>query len=66
MTDFLDPTDIYCRLRSRRQTRQRVTARQLAREYGAFRRTPFGVVAESYLVAIGLFALIVTAWRALA
>ena len=64
MTDFLDPTDIYCRLRPR--PAPRVTARQLAREYCAFRKTRFGVVAECYLFALGIFAAIVLAWRALA
>lgn len=54
-TDFLDPTDIYCRLRSRRNFRPRVTARDLAREYGEFRKTRFGAFAECWIAACGIF-----------
>lgn len=64
MTDFIDPTDIFCRLKPR--ARRRVTAADLAREYGNFRKTGFGAVAECYIIALGLFAAIVLAWRAFA
>ena len=53
MTDFLDPTDIYCRLKPRAP--RRPTARDLAREYGEFRRTRFGAFAECWLAACALF-----------
>lgn len=66
MTDFLDPTDVFCRLRARRNYRPRVTARDLAREYGAFRRTRFGAFAECYVAAALIFAAAVAAWRAFA
>lgn len=64
MTDFLDPTDIYCRLRPRPP--RRPTARDLAREYGAFRKTRFGAFAECYCAACAIFAAAVAAWRAFA
>lgn len=62
MTDFLDPTDIYCRLKPRDP--RRPTARDLAREYCQFRRTRFGAFAECYVAAALVFAALVAAWRA--
>lgn len=64
MTDFLDPTDIYCRLKPRAP--RRPTARDLAREYCQFRRTRFGAFAECYCAACALFLAALAAWRAFA
>ena len=64
MEDFLDPTDIYCRLKPRAP--RRPTARDLAREYGAFRRTRFGAFTECWIAACIIFSALVAAWRALA
>ena len=64
MTDFLDPTDIYCRLKPRKA--RRVTSRRIMREFAEFRRTRFGALAECYLAACALFLAAVLAWRAVA
>lgn len=64
MEDFLDPTDIYCRLKPRAQ--RRPTAESLRREYCQFRRTRFGAFAECYVAAALIFAAAVAAWRAFA
>ena len=52
-TSYIDPTDIYCRLKPR--ATRRPTARDLAREYCDFRRTRFGAFTECWLAACALF-----------
>lgn len=53
MTADIDPTDIYCRLKPRAP--RRPTARDLAREYGEFRKTRFGAFTECWIAACALF-----------
>ena len=66
-TSYIDPTDIYCRLRPRQARRTaRHYLRNLAREYAAYRKHGFGALGECIVAACLVFAALVAVGRAFA
>lgn len=67
-TSYIDPTDIYCRLKPRapRRPTARAVLRDLAREYAAYRKHGFGALGECIVAACLVFAALVAVGRAFA